>query len=184
MSVVYRYYLRTKRFYRTYCQTKSRLIRILKIICIIVITLLIMNLINVTLFSTIFFTQDDTHETDYDHDTRPHYKQIETEKRFDSSGNYLIVTNFLKYRSKSTIRTDLLSLNLHCNVEQLNLLVLYAKLWPNPISIALYIKGTKASNHIDYASMWLRCNRKIFKHLSVHLVISATAYESKRNAIS
>lgn len=161
------------------CRKRPKLHRMLKYCLILSIGFLIMNIINVILFSSILFFQENTHEPDYDLDTRPHYKTIETKKRFDTSGNYLIVQNFIQYQSNLTKNADLLALNLHTNIEKLHLLLNHANVWDGPISLSLYVKGTRASDDIDYAAIWLRCNRRLFKVLNVHLIMSAKAYERK-----
>lgn len=137
-----------------------------------------MSLINGVLFSSFLFLQDNNNEPDYDFDTRPYYKTIEIKKRFDDSGNYLIVQNFVQYQTNLTKNADLIALNLHTTIEELHLLLQHAKVWDGPISLSLYVKGTRGSDDIDYASIWLRCHRKTFKHLNFHLVISAKAYQS------
>ena len=131
----------------------------------------------VSFFPVYYFFKKNINEPDYDLDTRPYYKTIEMKKRFDSSGNYLIVQNFVQYQSNLSNNADLLALNLHTNIEQLHLLLIHTKVWDGPISLSLYVKGARASDDIDYASIWLRCNRRLFKVLNVHLVMSAKAYE-------
>jgi hypothetical protein len=158
---------------------RPKLSRIIKIFSIIIIGFLLMSLINGVLFSSILILQENTNEPDYDLDTRPYYKTIETKKRFDSSGNYLIVQNFVQYQTNLTKHAELLALNLHTNIERLHLVLNHAKVWDGPISLSLYVKGDRGSDDIDYASMWLRCNRRLFKVLNVHLVMSAKAYERK-----
>jgi len=138
-----------------------------------------MNLINVILFSSILFFQENIQEPDYEFDTRPLYQTIEQRKRFDSSGMYLTVQNFLQYQTNLTQNAELLALNLHTSIDKLHLLLNHAKVWDGPISLSLYVKGTHASDDIDYASIWLRCNRRVFKVLNVHLIMSAKAYERK-----
>lgn len=161
------------------CRRRLRAQRVLKYFLILFTGIFIMNLANVILFSSILYFQENIDEPDYDLDTRPHYKTIEMKRRFDSSGNYLIVPNFVEYQSNLTKNADLLALNLHTNIERLHLLLNHAKVWDGPISLSLYIKGTRASDDIDYASIWLRCNRRLFKVLNVHLIMSAKAYERK-----
>lgn len=161
------------------CRRRFRVQRLLKYFLILFVGVFLMNLVNVILFSSILYFQENINEPDYDLDTRPHYKTIETKRRFDSSGNYLIVPNFIEYQSNLTKNADLLSLNLHTNIEKLHLLVHHANVWDGPISLSLYVKGTRASDDIDYASIWLRCNRRSFKVLNVHLIMSAKAYERK-----
>ena len=161
------------------CRRRFRVQRILKYVLILFVGIFLMNLVNVILFTSILYFQENIDEPDYDLDTRPHYKTIEMKRRFDSSGNYLIVPNFIEYQSNLTKNADLLSLNLHTNIEKLHLLVDHAKVWDGPISLSLYVKGTRASDDIDYASIWLRCNRRSFKVLNVHLIMSAKAYERK-----
>jgi len=146
---------------------------------IIVIAFLFLTLINGVLFSSVLFLQENTNEPDYDLDTRPYYRTIEMKKRFDESGNYLVIQNFVQYQTNLTKNADLLALNLHSNIDQLHLLLQHAKVWDGPISLSLYVKGSRGSDDIDYASIWLRCNRRSFKVLNVHLVISAKAYKSK-----
>jgi hypothetical protein len=170
-----RYFLR----YSLSCHKRAKLNRIFKIFLILIVGILMINIINGILFSSILFLQENVHEPDYDLDTRPYYKTIETKKRFDSSGNYLIVQNFVQYQSNLTNNADLLALNLHTNIERLHLLLNQANVWDGPISLSLYVKGARASDDIDYASIWLRCNRRLFKVLNVHLVMSAKAYERK-----
>lgn len=165
--------------YNLSCRRRARLNRIMKIFLILIFGLLIINIINGVLFSSILLFQENINEPDYDLDTRPYYKTIETKKRFDSSGNYLIVQNFVQYHNNLTKNADLIGLNLHSNVEQLHLLLDHAKVWDGPISLSIFVKGARGSDDVDYASMWLRCNRRLFKTLSVHLVISAKAYERK-----
>lgn len=77
-----------------------------------------------------------------------------------------------------TKNADLLALNLHTDITRLHLLLQHARVWDGPISLSLYVKGARGSDDIDYASIWLRCNRRAFKVLNVHLVISANAYKS------
>jgi hypothetical protein len=159
---------------------RPKLSRIIKIFSIIIIGFLLMSLINGVLFSSILILQENTNEPDYDLDTRPYYKTIEMKKRFDDSGNYLIIQNFVQYQTNLSKNADLLALNLHTNIQQLHLLLQHAKVWHGPISLSLYVKGARGSDDIDYASIWLRCNQRSFKVLNVHLVISANAYKSKR----
>jgi hypothetical protein len=151
---------------------------------IIVIAFLFLTLINGVLFSSILFLQENTNEPDYDLDTRPYYRTIEMKKRFDESGNYLVIQNFVQYQTNLTKNADLLALNLHSNIDQLHLLLQHAKVWDGPISLSLYVKGSRGSDDIDYASIWLRCNRRSFKVLNVHLVISAKAYKSKNELVN
>ncbi|CAF1209456.1 unnamed protein product [Rotaria sordida] len=175
------YFLRIKRYllrYSLYCSRRPKLNRIIKIFSIIMVGFLFMTLINGVLFSSVLFLQENTNEPDYDLDTRPYYKTIEMKKRFDDSGNYLIIQNFVQYQTNLTKNFDFISLNLHTNIEQLHLLLQHAKVWDGPISLSLYVKGNRGSDDIDYASIWLRCNRRSFKVLNVHLVISAKAYKS------
>ncbi|CAF0799266.1 unnamed protein product [Rotaria sp. Silwood1] len=169
-----RYFLR----YSLYCSRRPRLNRIIKILSIIIIGFLFMTLINGVLFSSVLFLQENPNEPDYDLDTRPYYKTIEMKKRFDDSGNYLIIQNFVQYQTNLSKNADLIALNLHTDIEQLHLLLQHAKVWDGPISLSLYVKGARGSDDIDYASIWLRCNRRSFKVLNVHLVISAKAYKS------
>ncbi|CAF1361040.1 unnamed protein product [Adineta steineri] len=168
-----RYLLR----YRLIIHRRPKLQKLFRIFLILIVGFLIINIVNGVLFSTILFFQEDIHEPDYDLDTRPYYRTIEMTKRFDSSGNYLLVQNFVQYQSNLTKNADLLALNLHTNIENLHLLLNHTKVWDGPISLSLYVKGTRASDDIDYASIWLRCNRRLFKVLNVHLVMSAKAYE-------
>ena len=161
------------------CRRRLKAQRVLKYFLILFTGIFIMNLANVILFSSILYFQENIDEPDYDLDTRPHYKTIEMKRRFDSSGNYLIVPNFVEYQSNLTKNADLLALNLHTNIERLHLLLNHAKVWDGPISLSLYVKGSRASDDIDYASIWLRCNRRLFKVLNVHLIMSAKAYERK-----
>jgi len=173
--------LRFQRLYYRYSLSLSKRpksARLLQTFCLIVFGFFLMNLINALLFSSILFLQENDIEPDYDFDTRPFYKIIESKKRFDESGNYLLVSNFLEYRTNLTKNADLLALNLHTNIEQLHLIAKHANVWDGPISLSLYVKGTRGSDDIDYASIWLRCNRKLFKMLNVHLVISMKAYQS------
>ncbi len=182
MSFMQRYIYRIERYLLRYgfsCRKRPKLTRMLKSCLILLVGFLIMNIINVILFSSILFFQENINEPDYDLDTRPYYKTIEMKKRFDISGNYLIVQNFVQYQSNLTKNAHLLALNLHSNIEKLHLLLNHAKVWDGPISLSLYVKGARASDDIDYASIWLRCNRRSFKVLNVHLVISAQAYKSK-----
>ena len=172
---LHRSYLR----HRLSLNKRPKLLRMMKILSIIILGFLAMNLINGILFSSVLFLQENEHEPDYDLDTRPFYKVIESKKRFDDSGNYLIVQNFLQYQTNLTKNADLLALNLHTNIEQLHLLLQHATVWDGPISLSLYVKGTRGSDDIDYASIWLRCHRKSFKMLNVHLIISAKAYQSE-----
>ncbi|CAF2912774.1 unnamed protein product [Rotaria sp. Silwood2] len=175
------YLLRIRRYclrYSLYCSRRPRLNRIIKILSIIIIGFLFMTLINGVLFSSVLFLQENNNEPDYDLDTRPYYKTIEMKKRFDDSGNYLIVQNFVQYQTNLTKNADLIALNLHTDIEHLHLLLQHAKVWDGPISLSLYVKGARGSDDIDYASIWLRCNRRSFKVLNIHLVISAKAYKS------
>ncbi|CAF3530591.1 unnamed protein product [Rotaria socialis] len=181
MPLMNYYILRFKRYffrYSLYFSRRPRLNRIIKILSIIIIAFLFMSLINGILFSSVFFLQENTNEPDYDLDTRPYYKAIEMKKRFDDSGNYLIVQNFVQYQANLTKNADILALDLHTNIAQLHLLLHHAKVWDGPISLSLYVKGARGSDDIDYASIWLRCNRRSFKVLNVHLVISVKAYKS------
>ncbi|CAF3596094.1 unnamed protein product [Adineta steineri] len=174
-------FLRLKRYFLRYSLSFSRRTkwnRIIKIFSIIIIAFLCMTLINGVLFSSILLLQENTNEPDYDLDTRPYYKAIEMKKRFDESGNYLIVQNFVQYQTNLTKNSDFIALNLHTEIDQLHLLLQHAKVWDGPISLSLYVKGSRGSDDIDYASIWLRCNRRSFKVLNVHLVISAKAYKS------
>lgn len=166
------------------CRRRLRVQRVLKYFLILFTGIFIMNLVNVILFTSILYFQENIDEPDYDLDTRPHYKTIEMKRRFDSSGNYLIVPNFVEYQSNLTKNADLLALNLHTNIERLHLLLNHAKVWDGPISVSLYVKGARASDDIDYASIWLRCNRRLFKVLNVHLIMSAKAYERKHTLLS
>jgi hypothetical protein len=182
MSFIQRAIYRIERYLLRYgfsCRKRPKLARMLKSCLILLVGFLIMNVINVILFSSILFFQENINEPDYDLDTRPYYKTIEMKKRFDSSGNYLIVQNFVQYKSNLTKNAHLLALNLHTNIEKLHLLLNHAKVWDGPISLSLYVKGARASDDIDYASIWLRCNRRLFKVLDVHLIMSAKAYERK-----
>ncbi len=179
--------LRIKRYalrYRLLCGRRPKFNRIIKILSIIVIAFLFLTLINGVLFSSILFLQENTNEPDYDLDTRPYYRTIEMKKRFDESGNYLVIQNFVQYQTNLTKNADLLALNLHSNIDQLHLLLQHAKVWDGPISLSLYVKGSRGSDDIDYASIWLRCNRRSFKVLNVHLVISAKAYKSKNELVN
>ncbi len=183
MYPIEHYIFRMKRYFLRYSlsfRKRPKLTRTLRTCLILLIGFLIMNIINVILFSSVLFFQENIHEPDYDLDTRPYYKIIETKKRFDSSGNYLLVQNFVQYQSNLTKNAHLLALNLHTNIEKLHFLLNHAKVWDGPISLSLFIKGTRASDDIDYASIWLRCNRRSFKVLDVHLIMSAKAYERKR----
>lgn len=174
--------LRLRRYFLRYslsCSRRTKLKSLLKIFLIIIVAFLFMTLINGVLFSSLLFFQEDTKEPDYDFDTRPYYKTIEMKKRFDTSGNYIIVQNFVQYQSNLTKNAGLLALNLHTGIDQLHLLLQHVKVWDGPISLSLYVKGSRGSDDIDYAAMWLRCNRRSFKLLNIHLVISATAYKSK-----
>jgi hypothetical protein len=174
--------LRIRRYFLRHsllCRRRPKVQRLAKYCLILTTGFLIMNLINVILFSSILFFQENISEPDYDLDTRPYYRIIEAKKRFDTSGNYLTVQNFVQYQSNLTKNADLLALNLHTNIENLHLLLDHAKVWDGPISLSLYVKGTRASDNIDYASIWLRCNRRLFKVLNIHLIISAKAYERK-----
>lgn len=164
--------------YSLLCNRRPRLHRIIKILSIIIIAFLLMTLINGVLFSSILFFEENNNEPDYDLDTRPYYRTIEMKKRFDESGNYLIIQNFVQYHTNLTKNADLIALILHTDIEQLHLLLQQAKVWDGPISLSLYVKGTRGSDDIDYASIWLRCHRRLFKSLNVHLVISAKAYKS------
>ena len=182
MFLIQRYILRIRRYflrYRLLFHRRPKLKKILKILLILIVGFLIINIVNGVLFSSILFFQEDIHEPDYDLDTRPYYKTIEMKKRFDSSGNYLLVQNFVQYQSNLTKNAHLLALNLHTNIENLHLLLNHTKVWDGPISLSLYVKGARASDDIDYASIWLRCNRRLFKVLNVHLIMSAKAYERK-----
>jgi hypothetical protein len=182
MSLFRRYIFRINRCLLRYslsCRRRLKLNRILKIFLILIVGFLFINIINGVLFSSILLFQENINEPDYDLDTRPYYKTIEMKKRFDSSGNYLIVQNFVQYQTNLTKHAELLALNLHTNIERLHLVLNHAKVWDGPISLSLYVKGDRGSDDIDYASMWLRCNRRLFKVLNVHLVMSAKAYERK-----
>jgi hypothetical protein len=182
MPVINRYFLRLKRYflrYRVSCHRRPTFSRLIKILSIIIIAFLLMTLINGLLFSSVLFFQENTNEPDYDLDTRPFYKTIEMKKRFDDSGNYLIIQNFMQYQTNLTKNSGLLALNLQTDIERLHLLLEHARVWDGPISLSLYVKGDRGSNDIDYASIWFRCNRRFFKMLNVHLVISAKAYKSK-----
>lgn len=173
---------RTKRYFLRYslsCRRRQSLNRLFKVFAILLAGFLILNIINGVLFSTILFFQENAVEPDYDLDTRPYYQTIEMKKRFDISGNYLIVQNFVQYQTNLTKNADLLALNLHTSIEKLHLLLNHTKVWDGPISLSIYVKGTRASDDIDYASIWLRCHRRLFKVLNVHLIMSATAYERK-----
>ena len=183
MPTINRYFLRMKRYFIRYslsCNRRPTLNRLVKILSVIIIAFLFMTLINGILFSSILFFRENTNEPDYDLDTRPYYKTIEMKKRFDDSGNYLIIQNFMQYQTNLTKNAGLLGLNLHTDIERLHLLLEHVKVWDGPISLSLYVKGDQGSNDIDYTFMWLRCNRRLFKILNVHLVISAKAYKSKR----
>ncbi|CAF0795016.1 unnamed protein product [Rotaria sordida] len=180
MLLIQRYMFRIKRYFLRFslaCRKRQKLKRLFRIFLILIVGLLILNIINGVLFSSILFFQENSNEPDYDLDTRPYYQTIEMKKRFDISGNYLIVQNFVQYQSNLTKNADLLALNLHTSIEKLHLSLNHAKVWDGPISLTLYVKGTRASDDIDYASMWLRCNHRLFKVLNIHLVMSATAYE-------
>lgn len=182
MSRIHVYFLRMRRQLLRYdlkCGKRPRLYHLIKIVVIIILASLLLTLVNGLLFSSILFLHENAYEPDYDFDTRPYYKTIELKKRFDESGNYLVIQNFLQYQTNLTNNVDILALNLHSDVERLHFLLEHAKVWDGPISLSLYVKGTRGSDDIDYASMWLRCNRRAFKVLNVHLVISAQAYKSK-----
>ena len=182
MPMIQQNFFRLKRSlirYSLQCRRRTKFNQILKFIGFLLLALLIINLFNGILFSSILFFQENIDEPDYDLDTRPYYKTIEMKKRFDSSGNYLLVQNFVQYQSNLTKNADLIGLNLHTSIEQLHLLLNHAKVWDGPISVSLYVKGARGSDDIDYASMWLRCNRRAFKVLNLHLVVSAKAYERK-----
>ena len=181
MSLIHRYILRLKRYFLRYslsCTRRPTLKRLIKIFFIILIAFLFLTLINGILFSSILFFEENTNEPDYDLDTRPYYKTIEMKKRFDDSGNYIIIQNFVQYQTNLTKNSHLIALILHTDIEQLHLLLQHVKVWDGPISLSLYVKGARASDDIDYASIWLRCNRRSFKLLYVHLIISAQAYKS------
>ncbi|CAF1583402.1 unnamed protein product [Rotaria magnacalcarata] len=180
MLPLQRLIFRVKRFFLRFsisCYKRHKFNRLFRNCLILIVGLLILNIINGVLFSTILFFQESSDEPDYDLDTRPYYKTIEMKKRFDISGNYLIVQNFMQYQSNLTNNAHLLALNLHTNIENLHLLLNHTKVWDGPISLSIYVKSIRASDDIDYASIWLRCNRRLFKVLNIHLVISATAYE-------
>jgi hypothetical protein len=182
MSFPQQYFFRLRRAavrYSLSCRRRARLHRIMKVFLILIFGLLIINIINGVLFSSILLFQENINEPDYDLDTRPYYKTIEMKKRFDTSGNYLIVQNFVQYHNNLTKNADLIGLNMHTNVEKLHLLLDHAKVWDGPISVSIFVKGARGSDDIDYMSMWLRCNRRLFKILNVHLVMSAKAYERK-----
>ena len=164
MSFIERHVFRLKRCFLRYnfsCRKRLKFNRVLKICLMLIGGLLLINIINGVLFSTILLFQETSIEPDYDLDTRPYYRTIEMKKRFDASGNYLLVQNFVQYQYNLTKNADLLGLNLHTNIEKLHLLMNHAKVWDGPISLSLYVKGARASDDIDYASMWLRCNRQI-----------------------
>lgn len=183
MPFIQRFIYRIERYFLRYgfsCRKRPKLNRMLKNCAVLIVGIFIMNLINIILFSSILFFQENISEPDYDLDTRPYYKVIEMKKRFDSSGNYLIVQNFVQYESNLTKNAHLLALNLHTNIEKLHLSLNHAKVWDGPISLSLFVKGTRGSDDIDYASIWLRCNRRLFKVLNVHLIMSAKAYERKK----
>lgn len=182
MSPAEQIVIRVKRYclrFSVSTRRRQKLNRLCRNFLILIVGLLILNIINGVLFSTVLFLQENAHEPDYDLDTRPYYKTIEMKKRFDSSGNYLIVQNFVQYQSNLTKNAHLLALSLHTNIENLHLLLNHTKVWDGPISLSLYVKGTRASDDIDYASIWLRCNRRSFKTVTINLVMSATAYERK-----
>ena len=160
--------------------TRPKMVRILKIILIICFGFLLLNLMNAILFSTILMFQENEHEPDHDFDTRPFYEMIDTKRRFDQSGTYLIVQNFLQYKNNLTSNAHLLALTLHSDIKHLHLLLEHALVWDGPISLTIYIQGTRGSEDIDYASMWFRCHRKLFKMIDIHLVISTNAYQSRR----
>ena len=173
--LIKRYFLR----YTLTCRKRQKLKHICKIILTLISGFLIINIVNGILFSSILLFQENFNEPDYDLDTRPYYKIIETKKRFDTSGNYLIVQNFTQYQSNLTKNADLIALNLHTSIEKLHLLLNHTKVWDGPMSLSIYVKGARGSDDIDYAAIWLRCNRRLFTALNVHLVISAKAYERK-----
>lgn len=182
MLFIQRFIYRIERYLLRYgisCRKRPKLNRLLKTCGVLLVGIFIMNLINIILFSSILFFQENINEPDYDLDTRPYYKIIETKKRFDSSGNYLFVPNFAQYEYNLTKNAHLLALNLHTPIEKLHLLLDHIKVWDGPISLSLFVKGTRASDDIDYASIWLRCNRRLFKVLNIHLIMSAKAYERK-----
>ena len=186
MSPIKFCFLRMKRCslrYNLCCSRRQKLNRTIKIFSMIITALLFVTLINGLLFSSVLFLQENTAEPDYDLDTRPYYRAIEMKKRFDESGSYIIVQNFVQYQMNLTKNVDLIGLNLHTGIEQLHLLLKHAKVWDGPISLSLYVKGARGSDDVDYASIWLRCNRRSFKVLNVHLIISAKAYESKKDLV-
>jgi hypothetical protein len=158
---------------------QRKVVRTLQTVSLIIFGLVLMNMINALLISGMIVFQESTAESDYDFDTRPFYRLIETKKRFDSSGDYLIVRNFLHYQSNLTKSAHLLALTLHSSIEHLPLLLEHSQRWDGPISISLYIKGQRASDDLDYASIWFHCHRRTFQMLDVHLVISAKAYQGK-----
>ena len=182
MSLVHRYSYRLKHYLLPFslsCMKHHQLVQLLKILLTILLGLLLITLLNGLLFSSVLLLQEPDVEPDFDFDTRPFYRAIETKKRFDDSGNYLIIPNFVHYATNLTHHAELLALSLHADVDQLHVLLQHARVWDGPISLSLYIRGVRGSDDIDYAAMWLRCHRKAFKMLHVHLVISAQAYKSK-----
>jgi hypothetical protein len=182
MSLIQRYIFRIECYLRRHnlsCRKRPKLNRIFQTCLILIVGILMINIINIILFTSVLVFQENVNEPDYDLDTRPYYKTIETKKRFDSSGNYLMVQNFVQYQNNLTKNAHLLALNLHTNIEKLHLLLDHTKVWDGPISLSLYVKGARASDDIDYAAIWLRCNRRLFKVLNVNLVMSAKAYERK-----
>ena len=106
--------------YSLSCTRRPRLNRIIKIFSVIILAFLLMTLINGVLFSSIIFLQETNYEPDYELDTRPYYKTIEMKKRFDESGNYIIIQNFVQYQTNLTKNADLLTLNLHTDIKQLH----------------------------------------------------------------
>lgn len=172
---------RCQRYYYRYSLSLNKgpkSARLLKTCLLIFLGFLLMNLINAILFTSILIFQENDSEPDYDFDTRPFYRIIEEKKRFDESANYLIVSNFLQYRANLTKNADLLGLNLHTTIENLHLFATHVNVWDGPISLSLYVKGSRASDDVDYAAIWFRCHRKSLKMLNVHLVMSTKAYQT------
>lgn len=155
-----------------------KVIQSLKTFLLILFAFFLLNILNLLIFSTVLLFEENEHEPDYNFDTQPFYKLIEEKKRFDQSGNYLVIKDFLRYQQNLTKNAERLGLILHSNINDLQLLAKHSVVWDGPISLSIFVKGSRASDDLDFALIWFRCHRKLFKMIDVHLIISGKAYES------
>lgn len=80
--------------YSLSCRRRFRMTRAIKIIVILCLGLLLINIINGVLFSSILLFPENYEEPDYDLDTRPYYRTIEMKKTLRYIGQLFNRTEF------------------------------------------------------------------------------------------